>query len=502
MIDLNTVIFTFSDEEKREFVSYLDRKNKRKDVKNIQLFKLIAKNEFTSKEIFTKLYGKGKKDSYHALRKRLYNSLIDFIAGTNLEEENSEKMQIIKYILVARSFLEKQQYATAYKLLAKAEDLAQLHQFYPYLNEIYHLEIQFSHSLPTLDLEILITKFKENQKLYYLEEELNIVYAKIHKILNNIVFKGEVVDFQKIIVETLEEHNISVNDSLSFKSLYQLFTIASVSAFVTKDYLQIESFVLKMYDLVQHHKNKEQQRFYHIQVLYMIANTFFRNKKFETSLTYLNLMHDEMQQNNAKYYNRFQLKYNMLRALNLNYSSKQHEAIALLEPFITKKHQDLESLLDIHLSLIVFYFQKDELKKAYGLLSKFYHTDKWYIEKAGQEWVLKKNLVEILLHLELENLDLFESRLLSFRRQYSTYLKEINQERVLTFLKLVELYYQNPEQITSKGFKSTVEKSFEWITAKREDIFVMSFYAWLKSKMEKQSLYKTTLRLIEQSQAI
>ena len=61
-------------------------------------------------------------------------------------------------------------------------------------------------------------------------------------------------------------------------------------------------------------------------------------------------------------------------------------------------------------------------------------------------------------------------------------------------------YQQAKEQ--PERFYNKVENSFEWIEAKREDIFVMSFYAWLKSKMEKQPLFDTTLKLIEQSQNV
>ena len=104
--------------------------------------------------------------------------------------------------------------------------------------------------------------------------------------------------------------------------------------------------------------------------------------------------------------------------------------------------------------------------------------------------------------VELGNIDLVESRLKSFRRTYATYLKQIQQERVLTYLGLVESYHKNPAQVTSKNFKEKVEHSFEWLEAKREDIFVMSFYAWLKSKMDRKPLFSTTLELIKLSQGV
>lgn len=502
MNDLNHIVSTFSNENKLRFTSYLEKRNKRKDTKNVQLFKLLLNQDLSSKELCFKLYGNHKKEAYHALRKRLYQSIIDFIANSSLQEEKAVDMQIIKYILASRTCLQQKQYKVAYKILDKAEVLATEHYLFPLLNEIYHTKIQYAYANPDIDIDTLIKKHKNNQKNHHLEDQLNIVYAKIRQTLNSITYGGEVIDFQTILNRVLNEHNISIGHSMSFKSLYQLITILSLSAFVTNDYLQIEPFLIQTYQTIVTHKNKDKQLYYHIQILYLIANTLFRNKKFHESLHYLNIMHENMYINQKKYYNTFKLKYHLLLGLNLNYSNKQHEAIALLSPLTAIKHEDIESLLDIYLSLITFYFQKKDFKKAHRLFSKFYHTDHWYSDKAGTEWVIKKNLIEILLHIELGNIDLVESRLLSFKRNHFNYLKDIKQHRAITYLSLVEDYYKNPEAITSLTFKNKVENSFEWIGKEREDIFVMSFYAWLKSKMESKNLYQTTLNLIKNTKSI
>lgn len=502
MNNLNTIVSTFSSEDKQKFISYLEKKNKRTDTKNIELFNYLLSDKLDSKSICIKLYGSEKREAYHALRKRLYQSVIDFTANQALQEEGSINMQIIKYILASKAFLQQKQYKVAYNILDKAEILASEHHLFALLNEIYHTKIQYAYANTSVELEALILKFKNNQKNILLEDELNIVYTKIRETINNIAYKGEVLDFQTILDNTFKEHNITLNDALSFKSLYQLVTIASISAFASKDYLEIEPFLISTYKSILHHKNKAKQPYYHIQILYAIANTLFRNKKFNASLKYLEIMYEHMLLKNKKHYSSFKLKYHLLKALNLNYSNNQVLAIEILEPFTNKKHQDIESLLDIHLSLIVFYFQKNDFKKSHRIFSKFYHTDKWYTEKAGKEWVIKKNLIEILLHVELKNIDLVESRLLSFKRSYFKYLKDIKQERVIMYLNLVEYYYKNPEEVTKIQFKNTVENSFEWIDKQREDIFVMSFYAWLKSKMEKENLYITTLNLINDSKEV
>jgi hypothetical protein len=498
-MDITAIISTFSAEEQQRFIAFLEKKNKRNDTKNIQLFKLLAKDELSSKEIYQKLYKNKQQNAYHALRKRLYQSLIDFIANTCLDEENSVDMQLIKYILAARTFLIHNKPKVAYHILDKAETLAKEHQLFSILNEIYHTKIQYAHTNTSVEIKTLIETFKANQKNHYLEDELNLVYAKIRNTLNNITYKGEVIDFQTLLTETLKEHNISVTESMSFKSLYQLMTIVSISAFITNDYLNIESFLTQTYNTLKNHKTKEKQLYYHIHVVYMIANTLFRNKKFEASIDYLEMMHQLMQSNQKKYDNTFKLKYHLLLALNFNYSNQQNKAIEVLEKIKIPKHADLESLLDIHLSLVMIYIQKSEFKKAHQLFSKFYHTDRYYTEKAGIEWTIKKNLTEIILHIELGNNDLVESRLLSFKRTYQKYLKQIHQERVTIYLGFVEDYYKNPVIVNSEVFKNKIEQSFEWIGVDREDIFVMSFYAWLKSKLENKNLYTTTLQLLNNS---
>ncbi|KAB1159926.1 hypothetical protein F7018_06335 [Tenacibaculum aiptasiae] len=502
MIDLKSIISTLSSDEQHKFILYLEKKNKRKDAKNIQLFKLITKGETSISIICNDLYKSQKRDAYYTLKQRLIDSLIDFIANNKLQGENSIDIQIVKYILAARDFLINKNYKTAYKILDKAESIAKEYQLFTILSEIYHTKIQYAYTIPNTNIDAIVSNFKENQKNHFLEEELNIVYAKIRQTLKTMNYEGgSHLSFQEITNTIFKEHNISINNSMSFKSLYQLITIASISAFVSKDFITVEAFLIDTYETLKKKKENEKQLYYHIRVLYLISNTLFRNKNFDKSMYYLNIMHEYMLQGKKKYYNYFKYNYSLLFALNKNYTNKQAEAIHILEKLIDKKNTDVKTMLDIRLSLIMFYFQNNQLQKALQLFSKFYHSDNWYIEKNSMEWTIKKNLIEILLHLELNNIDLFESRLLSFKRKYYDYLKDIGQLRVINYLGLVEKIYKNPESATSTDFFNKVENSFDFIGAKHEDLFVMSFYAWLKSKMYKKSVFDVTLELINQVKA-
>ena len=145
MINLKEILTSLPKDKQQEFISYLEKKNKRKDAKNCQLVQLLLTDNHSSKEISEKLYGTQNKVALHALRKRLFQSLIDFTANISMKEENSIDIQLIKHILSARSFLQKEQIKIGYQILDKAIIVAKEYQLFTILNEIYHTKIQYAY---------------------------------------------------------------------------------------------------------------------------------------------------------------------------------------------------------------------------------------------------------------------------------------------------------------------------------------------------------------------
>jgi len=496
MVNLNQLITSLSKEEQNNFKTFLKKKNRRTDTKNLLLFRLLAGGETNSNSICIALYAKNNKNAYHALRKRLYDSLLDFVSSISLTQENDIEMLLIKNIVSARNFFQRKQYEIAFHILRKAEGLAQDHLLFPILNEIYHTQIQYAHTSSKVDLNNIIIKFNKNQQYYLAEERLNIVYATIREQIHLSVFQKKTIDFNAIITSALNKYQIDINQSISFKSLYQLISIASISAFANKDYYSIESFLINTYQKIENHQHQQKQLYFHIQVLYLIANMYFRNKKFELAFEYLDKMKQEMLSNNKKHFSTFNLKHQNLLALCFNYSNENQKAIKIAEKKLLKKHQDLETHLDIILCLCMYHFHDKNYKQALQTINIFYHSDKWYQQKAGNEWLIKKNLIELLIHIELDNLNLVESRILSFKRKHGAYLKSIEQKRVLTFISLIEELYLKLNNKTTPIFLNKIEGSFNFINNKQEDIFVMSFYAWLKAKATNKDIYKTTIEII------
>lgn len=499
MIALNSIINTFTTDEQQQFISFLERKNKRQDTKNIRLFQLLVKGQTDSKTICLQLYNTEQTNAYHALRKRLFESLIEFSANKSLADENSVEMKLIKLILAARTLLLQNNFNTAYKILDKAERLADEYSLYPILNEIYHTKIQYASSYSQIKLDAVIEKQKANQKKHQLEDELNIVYAKLKSKLNAINKSHKIVDFETVLKTTISNYGHLLNESLSFKSLYQFLAIANISALVTTTYFEIEAFVLKSYTILKAKKDTDKQLYYQIYIVYFIANTLFRNRKFEASLSYIDEMQTLMLLKRKTYYKTFILKHNLVKALNLNFSNKQEQAITLITSAIKIKHNDLEAVLDLHLALVMFHFQANNFNAAKQTLSQFYHTDKWYIDKASIDWLIKKYTLDILLRIELGDDDLLESRVKSFKRNFKVYLKNINQDYLMTFLNHAVMIYKYPEKLKLNSLPKEVEEALYFKDTSHHDIFTISLYAWLKNKYEGKSLYATTLALLKKA---
>ncbi len=492
MIDIYETIHTLNKEERRQFEGFLRAKNKRTDTKNIQLFRLLS-NSKVDKNLDEKLYGYPNRNAYHALSKRLQDSLIDFIAQKSFEKENTATMEVIKLLRTSRTFFEQNQSRIGFKTLKKAEEKARKNEFLSLLNEIYYTKIQFAHCDLKTDVEETIEQFKANKIKLHQEEQLNLFYAYIKQ-----EFIKPSQDVSKVLSNALSRFQLSLQQDISFRSLCRILEIANTIGYTTRSYATLLPFVLQAYKLLKtNEKLLENQRSYYIQVLYFVANVYFRNRDFNTSLEYLMLMKIQMNLQEGKYEHTFILQYTLLYCLNLNYKGEALKAITHLDNFPFHKFDEQEVyFLDLQLSYIVYNFQQLNLKKVKKLLNNFSRSDHWYKERLGEVWLVKKNLLELLLFIELNDIDLVTSRSDSFLKKHRHYLKNQKETRVLEFVKLALTIHKDPKIITDSKFLNKVQKMTKAETKEYEDIFDISFYAWLKSKIVGQSVYETTLTLI------
>ena len=434
------------------------------------------------------------------IRKRLYDSLIEFMANRSFEQNTGDEHEVLRLLVVSLVFFEHKLNKEAFKCLAKAETKALKLEHFSLLNEIYQTQIQYAHLDTALHLGPLITKYTLNKEKLHREEQLNLAYAVLRKELTEIYHEGKVTDLQLLIKDTMRNFGISFKEVLTFKSLYQILFIANEYASINNNYSLIEPFVEKSYRFVMERQElSERHLYYHIYILYFMANIHFRNRRFDLSNEHLDQMLAEMQKQGKKYYNRFSARYFLLKALNENYRGAPGNAESIAQKALAQNQKaDPVDINDLRLSVIVFGIQHNDSKTAHKYMRQFIHTDSWYEKKMGMDWTIKKSLVEILLHAQLENTELALSRIKSFKRRYKKYLTDVKEDRVMTYTLLIEKYISKPDAATSVSFQKSLETLLNATSGKNEDIFVLSFLGWLLAKIQRKPVYEVTLQLVHE----
>ncbi len=397
MNNISSIIATLSPDDKKRFVLGLKNRNKRNDAKNIDLFKLLDTSE-TVDNLDLVLYGKKAKGAYHALCKRLHDGLIDFIASKRIEEESSKEMDALKLVLVSRTFFQHQQTQVAFKTLAKAELIAEKYSLLSTLNEIYQIQLSHAHLNTSFNFREIRKKFEKNKHSILKEENLNLFYAAIH---HELAHKNP--NLSDIIERNLGVYNISISKNLSYQSLFKILKISNQVANVTRNYHDILGFVEKARKKIEiSERVQDEHLYFHIQILYYLSNTYFRIKKFKKSANSLQSMHDYMCLQNKKYYRVFYSQHQLIENLLHIYTGKLEFAIEKLYDFDFQRHKDdVVYIHDLKLTQVVALFLNEQFQEALKMYGNFYHSDHWYYDKVGFIWVIKKNLLEILILISI-----------------------------------------------------------------------------------------------------
>jgi len=494
MDSLSELVNLLNSTDKKLFRQYLQRKNKRGDVKNLALLDLLETDDISS---LNKLYKPAKNnDAYHALRKRLQDNLLLFLSQKTFESSHSDTYDALRLVVVGRFLLENDVVKVAFKCLDKAERLAEDLEQFNLLNELLQLKLQYAHLEGAEDLETLTARFMQNQSRMESDAKLNMAYAFLRQELQEIHLEGKIVNLSTLIITTIRKYKISVQELMTYKSIYQILFIANEYAAIQQNYGLIERYVNRTNQFMQGQSHKKQSYlFYHISILYFLANFHLRRKNFAGSTPYLKEMMDLMA-TDSRYYEVFYLRHQLLAALNLFFTGFANDAIVLLQQSLsnTKQRSKPEDMEDLRICLAMFLALCND-RGSLKQLTLLTRTDAWYEKKMGMLWTIRKNLMEILVQAQFGNIELAVSRLNSFRRRYKKYLLKTSEERVLLFLRLVEKHLQNPDVIFEPAYTKAVLSLAA--SAENNDIFTLSFIAWLIARWEKKTAYKVVLALIQ-----
>ena len=223
-------------------------------------------------------------------------------------------------MVVARGLFQQQLYNQGDELLRKAEIKAEELGSYLLLNEVYHVMIEYN-SFTNTELGEIMDKSEKNLHLLINEEKLNKIYALIKNYYKD-ASQPAYQSFDELQAELFAKYEVSDDIRYSYRIVYQLAQMAHAFAIATKDYLSIERFVINNYNQIKSTAPKTlNEQYYKLQILYIIANIYFRKKSFDQSLATLDELHVILKKTH-KLEQHFRPLWSCLYSLNFKLSRK------------------------------------------------------------------------------------------------------------------------------------------------------------------------------------
>jgi hypothetical protein len=518
MDDLRLTLQTLPPDDRRDLVQFIQWQRRkatgRQDLRLLEL--LLSTKEYRSEELIKKLYpAEPNPVAYYALRKRLLRYLTDFLLLRERQHDATAATSVRGQLTLAQYLFGAGVPRLAWSLLRKAEKLAQDNEQYEPLNAVYNLQIQHANSPHADPLDAIIERRHRNKKAADEEERAAIADSLLRQRLRQARQHGRgAVPVDTILRNILVEYDLQEAFARSPSLLCRLLSITRHAMLVRGDFATFAPYIERCYGLMERrHGFAPAHRGYQLRLLYMLAHALYRSRRFAESVAYLEQGLAVLAAVPGRQYAEVGPRFTFLLAANYAFLKRNSDSIKILEEALQAKPALLPAdQLTARLQLSFHHFAEGNFAKANHTLISLDRTDHWLEQNLGLEWLLNHNLGEMLLQLELRNPDQALARLRAIeRRLHEQFPAAVATAEapptplggpyhtVLSFLGFVREIIANPAVARTPDFAARVARIPAFLSEEREDLQVISFYAWLKARVLGRPYYEVLLQLAEQA---
>ncbi|WP_400193170.1 hypothetical protein [Hymenobacter sp. B81] len=504
MDDLRTTLNTLSADDRKEFLRFLQRqRRKEKGRQDVRLCELLWQlRPLGAEALITRLYpDEPNAVAYYALRKRLLRQVTDFLLLKQRTQDPTAAATVRGQLSLAQHLFEAGVPRLAWNTLRKAEKLARYNEQYELLNTVYNLQIEHAHREHAEPIDDIIRRRNLNKPAADEEERAAIAYSLMRQRLQQARAQGRSgASFDQIMQDVLREYDLQEAFARRPSLLFRLLSIARSAMLVRRDFATFEPFVRRCYHLMEkRHGFAPAQRAYQLGLLYMIAHALYRNRRFTESVQYLEQLHGLLAAGTRGHRDEYYPRYIFLLAANYAFLRRNTDGIQLLKDLLRSQALDPRDQLTAQLALGFHYFAEGRFAHTNQALHAIGRSDHWCEARMGVEWLLNKNLGELLTQLEMGHADVAGHRLRALERFVrDRFGAEGGQYRyLLSYLALVRDLIGDPAAAQRPDFAARVGQMPRFLPLEREDLQALSFYAWLKARACGRPYYEVLLELAE-----
>lgn len=389
----------------------------KEEVRHFKLMFKGAKDEQLSLLLFNSIrqYGKEKgevrfrKDHYDAsdnafyrLKNRLLNDLQKSLLNLHFSRDPSHRLS--ELIMFARILADKEQYELAHRFLQKAERKATAIEDFELLSLIYNDLIKLSFQLTEINPQEIIALSKENsvrrEKMNELQHVLAIVNHRLKRSQN---IGDKSTDILSLLDDVLDRYQTDPLLSESPQFRFSIYNTVIQHLLRRNEFVQMEKYLEDTYREFEERKLFNRQNHEtRVKMLSFLINACFKNGNREKSLSYSEILYDELQRHNGLMYSRYIFFY--YQSLVMNYSQERPQrAIDILEELIDDNelvsNEYYRQFIELNLSLL--YLQTGKPNRAIIHLRSMYHNPQF---KDSNEFLKAQcRLLESIALCEIED---------------------------------------------------------------------------------------------------
>jgi hypothetical protein len=517
MDDLRLTLQTLPPDDRRDLAHFMQWQRRkaagRQDLRLLAL--LLHPKEYKSEVLIAKLYPDGPNPvAYYALRQRLLRSLTDYLLLRQRQHDATAAASVRGQLTLAQYLFGAGVPRLAWNLLRKAEKLAQDNEQYEPLNAVYNLQIQYAHLPHAESLDAIIERRTRNKKAADEEERAAIADSLLRQRLRQARLRGRgAVPVDALVRNLLTEYDLQEAFARSPALLCRLMSITRNAVLVRGDFATFAPYIERCYQLMaRRHGFAPAHRGYQLRLLYMLAHALYRARRFVESVAYLEQGLAILAAAPSRQFADVGPRFTFLLAANYTFLRRNQESISILKEALQAKPTLLPAdQLTARLQLSFHYFAEGNFSKANQTLISLDRTDHWLEQNMGLEWLLNHNIGELLIQLELSNEEQALVRLRAIERRLHEQFPAAEAspeapaaplggpyQAVLSFLGFVHEIINDPAVARTPNFAARVARIPAFLSEEREDLQVISFYAWLKARVLGKPYQEVLQRLAEQ----
>ncbi len=481
---LNQMVMLMDRKEVKNFKIYMGRVTESEDRKDLKLFDFIRKtaDKYDDDKAFSRLYHhEDDKNAFYRLKNRLIE---DINKSIFMQEFHSDNAMLSFYLAaLGHYYFSRTEYRLAFYHYRKAEKKAQELEDYGLLDIIYARLIRISQELLTANPEDYIRKRRENRNLLNKLSELDDVLEAVEyrmKLSQNLSASKSINNLLKITIDDfVKTEELKESSRLQFG----IYRVVSRVLLQNNDFPKLEEYLVHAYSDFENkeffNKNNHDTK---LEMLSWIANSLFKNKKYQASLDYAEVLKTEMERFDKMLYERFELFYYNILIINFS-SINNSKAIEILLSLTEREKIVKQPIYGgfIYSNLAVLFYQRKEYKKALKYINELLHFEGY---RSMDELVkLKLALGELMIRYELKERDVLEYRFRQISKDFSEILEspEILWER--SFMDVMQILITDDHYKKNPSFKNSVRDFLDKTDALAgTDEMLFLYDTWVKEK--------------------